>query len=344
MVIYFLAKRGQTDSIRRYLRSTIGGQYARKVIPLTYEKLFVWMTKEYWLQEAKKSWWEWGMERRAQWPFMLEKLHAGRMLAAQLSRYVFARSTLPKGVYVFADLERLTEEETLKAVALWRTLAESGCGVRFLNHPTRSMRRYELLRTLYERGINQFDVYRTTEARWPKRYPVFLRFENDHGGARSPLLRTRAELDEALLTLEREHHQRDDILIVEFCDTADANGVYRKYGAFMVGGHVFPKNVQFSKHWVVKATDFAGEEMLDEERRYVETNPHAGSLKEIFALARIEYGRIDYGMLVDAIQVWEINTNPHITSRGEKRSGPRSPIYDALERRMAIALEELMPE
>lgn len=206
------------------------------------------------------------------------------------------------------------------------------------------MRRYELLRTLYERGINQFDVYRTTEARWPKRYPVFLRFENDHGGARSPLLRTRAELDEALLTLEREHHQRDDILIVEFCDTADANGVYRKYGAFMVGGHVFPKNVQFSKHWVVKATDFAGEEMLDEERRYVETNPHAGSLKEIFALARIEYGRIDYGMLVDAIQVWEINTNPHITSRGEKRSGPRSPIYDALERRMAIALEELMPE
>jgi hypothetical protein len=339
MLIFFLTKRGHGDTIRRYLRSAIGLQYARKVIPVTYEKIFAWMTKDYCWEEAKQSWWE--IQEESERPFEFEKLHAGGMLAAQLFKCLFAYRKLPKGVYVFSDLEMLSDEETLKATVLWRTVAESGCGVRILNHPARSMRKYELLRTLYECGINTFNVYRVTEARWPKRYPVFLRFENDHAGARSPLLNTREELDASLLKLEREHNRREEILIIEFCDTADAGGIYRKYGAFMVGGHVFPKNMHFSKQWVVKRTEFSAEEFVREEREYIEANPHADELKGIFALARIEYGRIDYGVLGDAIQVWEINTNPHITTRRENRGGPRLPVYEAVERRIGIALEGL---
>jgi hypothetical protein len=56
-------------------------------------------------------------------------------------------------------------------------------------------------------------------------------------------------------------------------------------------------------------------QVLEMERRYLETNPHEQDLRKIFRLARIDYGRIDYAMLGDRLQVWEINTNPHIIFR-----------------------------
>ena len=40
------------------------------------------------------------------------------------------------------------------------------------------------------------------------------------------------------------------------------------------------------------------------------SNPHEHELRRIFSTARIEYGRIDYALLGERIQVWEINTNP----------------------------------
>jgi hypothetical protein len=54
------------------------------------------------------------------------------------------------------------------------------------------------------------------------------------------------------------------------------------------------------------------EEGIRLERRYLEDNPHAGQLRRCFELAHIDYGRIDYGLVGDSIQVWEINTNPTI--------------------------------
>jgi hypothetical protein len=53
-------------------------------------------------------------------------------------------------------------------------------------------------------------------------------------------------------------------------------------------------------------------EVLEKERRYMETNPHERELREIFRLARIDYGKIDYAILGNRLQVWEINTNPNI--------------------------------
>ena len=55
-------------------------------------------------------------------------------------------------------------------------------------------------------------------------------------------------------------------------------------------------------------------EVLERERRYVETNPHEREIREIFRLARIDYGNIDYSILGDRLHVWEINTNPNILS------------------------------
>ena len=41
-------------------------------------------------------------------------------------------------------------------------------------------------------------------------------------------------------------------------------------------------------------------------------------LREIFDLAQIEYGRIDYGMLDGKVQCWEINTNPGLALAPKK--------------------------
>jgi hypothetical protein len=100
-------------------------------------------------------------------------------------------------------------------------------------------------------------------------------------------------------------------LVVEFRDTHDDQGLFYVYGALLVGESVIPSHVYASRRWAVHIrTSVRTPEVLENERRYMETNPHERELREIFRLARIDYGRIDYSMLGDRVQVWEINTNP----------------------------------
>jgi hypothetical protein len=263
---------------------------------------------------------------------------AGRVVLRSYERTLGARR-LPRATYVFADLERLAPADAERAAALWERLRGLGC--RLLNHPTRSLRRYELLRTLHERGINRFDVYRVAEGRQPARYPVFLRGENDHGGARTPLLHTPAALRAALAELDRAGTSPEDTLIVELCDTADAAGLYRKYAAFRVGDRIIPRHLFFRDAWMAKGPNRFEPELLAEERAYLETNPHAAALAAIFAAARIDYGRIDYALSDGAPQVWEINTNPLTASY--VYSGPplRAAIQAWFAERVRAALEAI---
>jgi len=50
------------------------------------------------------------------------------------------------------------------------------------------------------------------------------------------------------------------------------------------------------------------------ELAYARSNPHAVELAEIFALAQVDFGRIDYGLRNGRIEVFEINTNPDLLS------------------------------
>ena len=220
---------------------------------------------------------------------------------------------LPSGTYIFADVERLTPVAAERAAQVWRDLSTAGEHIRLLNHPTRSVHRYELLRSLYEDGVNAFNVYRLTDLGTPKYFPVFLRRE-EHGGYISPLLATPAALTAETADLDRRGQSREDKLIIEFCDTADAQGIYRKYSAFVVGTHVIPAHVFFSRNWLANrlSADEYSPEMLAEERCYMNENPHADALLTCARRAHIEFGRIDYSMLNGALQVWEINTNPQL--------------------------------
>jgi hypothetical protein len=335
-VIQFIAMRENLVGIRALLDAT-GGRLA-SVRPVAYERVLSRMTKSFWFDRAKESYWRLA---GAAWPECRHELPSMLgSLAVRVARFARARSEFPRGVYIFADLDHLSAEWVRRAGVVARTLAESHPHNRLLNDPTRSMRRYELLRNLYEHGVNSFNVYRVTEGRWPDRYPVFLRYESDHGGPICGLLRNRQELSDAVRRFESAAW-REDLLVVEFCDTGDTRGIYRKYGAFIIGDRVFPKSVQFSRHWVQKSPDLMDPELLREEADYVERNPDEKTLRDLFRLARIDYGRMDYTIAEGRIHVWEINTNPTIVRRRVIGADPRAVVRDLTLSRLVAAFEAL---
>jgi hypothetical protein len=174
------------------------------------------------------------------------------------------------------------------------------------------MKRYELLRELFERGINRFNVYRLTEFRRPKRFPVFIRDENEHGLIYSKLLNSPQRLDAEIKRILESGQTRENKIIVEYLQTSDTTGIFRKYASFMVGGKIIPRHLFFGDQWDVRynSNNCLDAARLAEEKHYVEQNPHEGFLNEIFRMARISYGRIDYSVLDGKPQIWEINTNP----------------------------------
>jgi hypothetical protein len=127
------------------------------------------------------------------------------------------------------------------------------------------------------------------------------------------LLWSRRELARAVYwATRRKGWPRNDLLVVEFFDTADADGHYNKYGAYFVDGRVLPRGVVFRREWMVKASRRPVPERrhLELHREFVETNPHESWIRMIFSAAGIDYGRVDYSLQNGRPRVWEINTNP----------------------------------
>jgi hypothetical protein len=219
---------------------------------------------------------------------------------------------LPAGSYIFSDLERLDPAATERAALAWNALAESRHDLRLLNHPIRSMRRFELLRHLHSKGVNDFAVRRLTDADLPGRLPVFIRDEGEHRGSLTPLLPAREAFAAAVEELVAAGRSRDDKLVIEYLDTADRDGIHHRYSAQIIGSRITPACLYFSRDWMVKNRDprLAGEEFAAAEQRYLAANPHEAMIRPIFAMAGIEFGRMDYAVVDGKVQVFEINTNP----------------------------------
>jgi len=248
---------------------------------------------------------------------------------------------LRPGTYIFSDLERLNDAQLELAKLAWRTMAARPDGFRLLNDPSQALRRYELLKTLHADGINGFQAYRLNNGRLPEKFPLFLRRESEHDGAISPLLHSRAELDRAVEESLARGVRRDDLLAVEFCDTADAAGVYRKYSAFRVGDQIIARHALFSRKWVVKVPDETEQQWVDEERDYLAAHPHEAALRKVFDLGHIDYGRVDYSLLEGRIQVWEINTNPTISVAPHKLAAGRLVAQQMFMKQLRSAWEVL---
>jgi hypothetical protein len=251
------------------------------------------------------------------WRSALESARAPLATRQELLRRVrvipyerlFQMRILPAGSYVFADLDRLNVEATERAALLRRVLQDAGPGVRLFNDPIRSMRRFELLRYLYGCGLNDFNVYRLTDIREVRRFPVFLRAEDDHEGSLTPLLHDSEQLGRAIDEMVARGKSRDNKLIVEYVDCRDESGMHQKFGALFVGSQILQATRGSSQDWVVKHVPSGpGNPPLAARPR----PDHEGRLLEVLQMANIDYGRIDYAFVGDRIQVFEINTNPMI--------------------------------
>ena len=239
---------------------------------------------------------------------------------------------LARGTYVLAAIDQYSSGMAALVAAIHRRLCDQD-GVRFLNHPSSTLQRFELLDTLYKAGRNEFRAVRVTDDWRSLRFPVFVRDSGTHDGALSPLLRSAVDVERAIGRALVQGRRLERLMVVEFCDTADSTGYYRKYSAFIVGRQIVPRYLSISRGWMLK---FQGSEfnlrMAADERDYVMTNPHEVELRDIFALARVEYGRIDYAMRDGRLQTWEINLNPTIGRGLRASSGKVPPELEAIRK------------
>lgn len=216
------------------------------------------------------------------------------------------------GVVIWSDMDRLTSDELSRAAGISAGLADN-TGLTQLNHPTASLQRFDLLRMLHADGSNAFRVFRPDQLDDTIRFPVFIRDEVGALYSEPPLLHGRPALDAAITRL----HDSDLVrpMVVEMIGTPGADGYYRKYAAFRVGDTIYGQHCAMSKSWFVKNSP---EQLLpahiEEIRTYIDTNPDANAVMQVFEKARMQYGRIDYTFVDGRLVVFEINSNPTVLS------------------------------
>ncbi len=244
--------------------------------------------------------------------------HWGRSVTplVRIGRYDDADlDVLREGAAIFCDVDTMHGDALAAAKAIWSELADRE-GLTLLNRPGTALGRRELLRRLHDGGHNSFNVFAVDELDATLRYPVFLRRAADHSGARSPLLHDRPALDRAIAGAVAAGIGREALLVVEFVDTA-SGGLYRKYSAVKVGHAIIAHHVFHSTEWETKAASLLPPtlESIVEEAEFQLANPHREAVERAFAVAAIDYGRIDYGVRGDRVEVWEINTMPTLLRR-----------------------------
>lgn len=230
-------------------------------------------------------------------------------------RRLFTKRRAPVGHYVFTDFDRLTSYEIEAAEILARRLVEAAPGVKVLNRPARVLERFALLRRFAADRLNDFSAYRVDSGEMPRRYPVFVRLEDDCQKPDTPLLHSEGELRAAIAALQAAGLPMKRRIIVEYCAEKSPDGHFRKYGVFRIGDRLVPHHLFHNGDWYVKhavrqrSTD-TDDPFAPEIVAYLQNLPHAPEIRQRFDLAAIDYGRIDYGYVGGRLQTYEINTNP----------------------------------
>jgi hypothetical protein len=219
---------------------------------------------------------------------------------------------LPRGTYVFTDLDRLSFWDLEHASHIY--LEMRSAGLRVLNNPATARSRYSLLRALRAAGLNDFGVHRADEADAVERFPVFVRKIHGHREPLSDLLQTKEQLRASIDSAIAAGTPRENLLVIEFAAEPVRAGIFRKLSAFRIGDSILPHISVHDTVWLVKyGRQFDDiEDLYREEYTMLQSNPYQDHLRKVFDLAGIEYGRADFGIYRGRIQVYEINTNPHV--------------------------------
>jgi hypothetical protein len=264
---------------------------------------------------------------------------------------LFDSRSIPRGAWIFSGLDALTPAELGMAARLQSALRD--CGLPVLNPASETLDRYSLLRLLHGAGRNDFQAHRADGPLDGLRFPVFVREADKHTGSLTPLLHDRRALRRAMAYLWMRGLPRRHLLVVEFCQTASPDGLYRKYSLFRIGDAFIPRYLHIGSEWMVKnATSYVDENSVREQMAYLLENPHAAWAREVFELAHIDYGRMDYGIRDGRPQLWEINVTPVLAGNPDRPSpnaaNPRArnllrPAREHAQARIREAFEHLDP-
>ncbi len=242
---------------------------------------------------------------------------------------LFSQRRAPVGHYIFTDFDRLSAYEIQVADRIAERVKQAAPDVRIFNRPARVLERYPLLRRLAEGGLNDFSAYRLDCGEWPKRYPVFIRCEDDCTKPDTGLLQSEIELRAAIEALQARGVPLKRRIAVEVCAKPDGDGIYRKYGVFKIGDQLVPHHLFHATDWYVKRAERAADSEKDayqeEELAWIRDIPHAVEINRAFAVANIDYGRIDYSMVDGRLQTYEINTNPTPPAISRSRKSAKKP-------------------
>ncbi|WP_165615037.1 hypothetical protein [Yoonia tamlensis] len=224
---------------------------------------------------------------------------------------VFRRFFVPAGCVIFTDFDLLSDFELDAACAIAASVENRGAPSRVLNDPRKAKERFALLSHLFETGQNTVEVTRLQSDQRPTRYPLFIRFENGCLRPDFEMISSASELDAAIIDLTNSGRTLRGRMTASFETATDADGLYRKYGAFRIGDYIVPQHILRSDKWIVKSRiSSADDAFVAEELAFVRDNPHRAALMKIFKAANIEFGRIDYTVRDGEIVVFEINMNP----------------------------------
>ena len=218
---------------------------------------------------------------------------------------------LPRGTYVMTDFDRLSPSEHEIAGHLYDHLRDAGLPV--LNNPRHYRPRDSLLKLLHAEGLNGFTCYLPCAGERPRRFPVFLRTIAAHRGTLSELLHDQASADAALFEAIDRGFLLRDLVFVEYAAEPQADtGSFQKHAAFRVGPHIVRANTVNDAGWMAKTgtEGIASAEQYVVERAEMDDYPHRHFAMQVFELAGLEFGRLDFGIVAGRPQAYEINTNP----------------------------------
>lgn len=215
---------------------------------------------------------------------------------------------LPRGDYVFVDLERLSPDHLAAGARRLALLQAAFPAMRVLNPPSEAMTRIAVMRRLHRPGLNRFRVMPADDLAPDLRFPVFLRRLDNHDGPTGALIHDHATLEAEIA------RQGGDLAVTEYVDARNDLGAHEKRSYFRIGDRFYPSAMDASTNWVCKGV--VGEaglvDIADRERAFLAGNEDACAMRMAFDAAGIGYGRADYAIVDGAPQVFEINTNPMI--------------------------------
>jgi hypothetical protein len=165
------------------------------------------------------------------------------------------------------------------------------------------------------------------------RFPLLLRSPGYHTGQHFVRVDTPDELADAVATLPG-----DELLAIQFIDTRDKNGRFRKYRAMFVGSSIYPLHLAVSRHWNVHYLT-AGMSESDEHRAldaaFLTDMPSVlgsrvmATLEAIRTTLGLDYAGVDFAIDdVDNVILFEANATMVILPPGpdERFAYRREPV------------------